>query len=576
MSQQKELKFFALRWFIVLISAFIFEFYHPYPYLIFTAAFAIYGILAAALLFIVSIPDLPFVFCLMDFFWIFSLCWTARAESIAADWLFIVPAFFMTLDSKTWKLMVSLLTISFFEIYLQIHPVVSSEPAPYFFIQLLITCIVLTAGYSLNQQHEAPFLEAADPESRKSNLSMVEHHRRIKQITGEKEETTTKLYDKIRQQSTLYEIMGHITNTLDVEKLFELTVVRSKEEFKAEASFLMLLQGEQIVVVHQNALLKPTEEAFISQIGEPPFGKVIQKGEPLVESLNMPNHPILDSLLLLKNIQMIRDLMVVPLKTPSGKVSGVLGVLNSFDRTGFTQEQMELLTVLAGQTAIALENAQMIEKQKTYFKETIEAFAAAINQKHHYTHVLHSKSVAKWASDIARKMSIPKEEIERIEIGAILHDVGKIAIPDLILTKEGKLTPEEVAIMQEHPNRGANMIKEISLFQEIAPFILHHHERWDGKGYPDKLSGEQIPLGSQIISVADTFDAMTANRPYHKGLNSAEALEIIKQESGKQFSPRVVEVFVKIMQERVDLKQFHLSLSDDKLSERRKEIESYY
>lgn len=576
MSRQKSFELFALRWCIFLIAGFVFYLHRPFPYLIPLASFLFYGMAAVILFLKTSIPDLPFVFCFFDFFWVFFLCWTAQVNSGAADWLFILPAFFAAYDSKLWKLVVSLAVISFFEILLQIHPFSKPEPTPYFLVQILVSFCLLMFAFLSSQSLETSLFANIDIKNKEGNLSLDEHHRRLKQITGEKEETTAKLYDKIRQQTTLYEIMGHITNTLDLEKIFDLTVKRCKEEFKAEAGFLMLPKEGQVIVVQQEGLLKPSEQAFISPLGELPFGKVIQTGEPLMESLGLPNHPVLDSLLLLKNIQKIRDLIVVPMKTSSGKVNGLLGVINSLDRAGFTREHIELLTVLAGQTAIAMENAQMVEKQKSLFKETIAAFAATINQKHRYTHVLHSKSVAKWASDIAREMGLPKEEIEKIEIGALLHDVGKIAIPDIVLTKEGKLTSEEMAVMQEHPNRGADMIKGISLFHEIVPFILHHHEKWDGTGYPDKLAGDQIPLGSQIISVADTFDAMTANRPYHKGLNPAEALEIIKQESGKQFSPRAVAAFVKIMAERVDLKQFQLDLSSDKLSETRKEMETYY
>ena len=176
---------------------------------------------------------------------------------------------------------------------------------------------------------------------------------------------------------------------------------------------------------------------------------------------------------------------------------------------------------------------------------TLEALGDALDLKDAETEG-HSRRVTAFTIAIARAMGVPKDQLDVIARGAFLHDIGKMAIPDKILTKPGKLEPDEVAIMREHCYLGYKMLQKIPFLQEAADIVYSHQERYDGTGYPRRLKGEEIPLGSRIFSIADTLDAIMSDRPYRK----AQSLEAARQEildwSGKQFDPEIVKVFLAI------------------------------
>src|SRR5467141_938599 len=174
---------------------------------------------------------------------------------------------------------------------------------------------------------------------------------------------------------------------------------------------------------------------------------------------------------------------------------------------------------------------------------TLEALGDALDLKDAETEG-HSKRVTAFTIAVARAMGVPKEQMDVIARGAFLHDIGKMAIPDKILTKPGKLTPEEVDIMKEHCYLGYKMLKKIPFLQEAAEIVYAHQERYDGTGYPRGLKDEQIPLGARIFSIGDTLDAITSDRPYRARKPLAAAKDEIKVWSGRQFDPEIVEVFL--------------------------------
>jgi putative nucleotidyltransferase with HDIG domain len=166
-----------------------------------------------------------------------------------------------------------------------------------------------------------------------------------------------------------------------------------------------------------------------------------------------------------------------------------------------------------------------------------------IEEKDPYTHG-HTERVAGYAVGIARAMGFTPEEIQTIQFGAILHDIGKVHTEDHILHKPGELTDEEWRTVKAHPIRGAEMVRGIWFLEKATDLVRHHHERVDGKGYPDGLRGDEISIGAKIVNVADSFDAMTTDRPYRTGLTPEEAIEQIQEKAGTQFAPEVVEVLV--------------------------------
>jgi diguanylate cyclase (GGDEF)-like protein len=180
---------------------------------------------------------------------------------------------------------------------------------------------------------------------------------------------------------------------------------------------------------------------------------------------------------------------------------------------------------------------------------TIQALAAAVDAKDTYTRG-HSQSVAQYATDLARIMGFSQSDIQLVHTAGTLHDVGKIGVPDDILKKPGRLTDEERTVMETHPVLGELIVRKVPSLAGILPGVRHHHERWDGRGYPDKLAGERIPYIARILAVADSFDAMTSDRPYRKGMAFDIALHEIERGSGSQFDPELAGAFLSMMRER--------------------------
>ncbi len=182
------------------------------------------------------------------------------------------------------------------------------------------------------------------------------------------------------------------------------------------------------------------------------------------------------------------------------------------------------------------------------FHQLIDTIISVLNARDPYTFE-HSWRVAHISEIIARKMNIEEEWVELIHIAAHLHDIGKVGIPDNILNKSGSLTDVEYNTMKSHPKIGYDIVKNIELLEETSRYILYHHERWDGKGYPEGLSGKDIPLGARIIALADSFDAMTSKRSYKSATPVDKALSEIKRCRGTQFCPEVVDAFLTIESE---------------------------
>jgi diguanylate cyclase (GGDEF)-like protein len=181
--------------------------------------------------------------------------------------------------------------------------------------------------------------------------------------------------------------------------------------------------------------------------------------------------------------------------------------------------------------------------------ESIFAFAKTIELKDHYTGN-HVEKTVYYANEIAKRLKLPAEEIRFIEQASMLHDLGKIGISEKILLKKGPLTRREFDKIKNHPKIGADIIRPIQFFHSLLPLILYHHERWDGKGYPFGLKGNDIPIGARIIAIADVYEALISDRSYRKALSKKQAMKIIKENSGKQFDPKIADVLMEVLEKR--------------------------
>ncbi|MDK2794270.1 MAG: hypothetical protein PWP75_899 [Caldanaerobacter sp.] len=246
----------------------------------------------------------------------------------------------------------------------------------------------------------------------------------------------------------------------------------------------------------------------------------------------------------------VYSVVVVPLVF-GGETKGILTVWASTN----TVKNMSLLRSVASAISSAMENSKLYEEIKKVYIKTIEALAYAIEAKDIHTKG-HSMRVSQYAALIGEYMGFSREKVEQLRIAGILHDIGKIGIRDSILLKKGKLTQQEYEAMKLHPEIARKILAPIDLPKEILEAIAKHHERYDGKGYPYGLKGEEIPIEAAILGVADAFDAMTSDRSYRKGMSIEEAVNEVLRNKGTQFHPEVVDVFISIyMNERHRLEE---------------------
>lgn len=241
--------------------------------------------------------------------------------------------------------------------------------------------------------------------------------------------------------------------------------------------------------------------------------------------------------------------IAVPIKTKD-KTFGVIYACCKANGKDFAARERDLLSGIANQAAVALDNATLYNDLENLFVGIAWSFASALDAKSPWT-AGHSKRVTAYAVAIGEELGHAQEFLTGIQTCGLLHDIGKIAVPEKLLDKPGRITRDEYRMIAEHAAQGAKILEHIDTFQPLLPGIRHHHERWDGRGFPDRLQEEEIPLMARILAVADSYDAMTSDRPYRKRRTRAAALTEIEQCSGSQFDPLVVEAFISVTSHRI-------------------------
>ncbi|MBN1381546.1 MAG: response regulator [Deltaproteobacteria bacterium] len=262
------------------------------------------------------------------------------------------------------------------------------------------------------------------------------------------------------------------------------------------------------------------------------FNEVVERKEALV--INSTEH-----------FEIAPSLICAPMMI-RGNIFGILCIRKKMHRELFTSKDLHYIVSLAKRASLNIENRILYESIYNNVLDTFRSLIASIQLRDHYTEE-HSFRVTQTAVKIAEAMSCSQQEIESLKIAGLLHDVGKIAIPDNVLLKPDRLTYEEYGIIKTHPDVGEQILKPLLLFERERSIILCHHERWDGKGYPSGLTGSEIPFLARILSVADSFDAMTNNRPYRSAMDVDRALGELKKNRNTQFDGQVVDAFLKIL-----------------------------
>lgn len=352
-----------------------------------------------------------------------------------------------------------------------------------------------------------------------------------------------RIEDKVERLALLSHLSQILNSTLDHKEIRRRAMEAATQLMKAEVGSLLLVDEEERQLYFEVALGDREKEikTIFLNFGEGIAGWVAQHGKPLI--VNAPGKDRrffkgVDERTEFKT----RDIICVPVKVKK-KIIGVLEAINKKGKRGFDKEDLSLLTSLADQVAIALDNSRLYQELEEMFFQTADSLADAIEQRDPYTGG-HIQRVTLYSQAIAKYLQLKPLERKWLKITSVLHDIGKIGIEDHILKKPTRLSPKEFDLIKHHSDIGAKIIGHIRQLKEIVPGVKYHHEQINGKGYPDGLRGKDIPILAKIVAVADTYDAMTTDRPYRKAMEKEAAIEELKRCSGTQLDKEVVEAFI--------------------------------
>jgi len=354
------------------------------------------------------------------------------------------------------------------------------------------------------------------------------------QYLDEQNRALVSIQDKLERLSDFRSdmILSH-----DIPEILQSGIAKFQELVKTEACSVFLVDENGFEFRHEISIpehfAQLMEKELDAQIMSGTFGWIINSGHPAcvpTEVFGKGDHRKL-------------SVMIAPLSNKE-RTLGAVSIVFEQDEDFIRQQTLKLLYILSSFFSLSLENAYLFEDLKKSYFDTIRAVANSVEARDAYTRG-HSNRVAEISKIIAAEMGWGRRDLEMIDWGGVLHDLGKVGISDSILNKPGKLTDEEFAIMKSHPSIGGQIIGGIAFLEPLMPYIAQHHERYDGRGYPAGFKGEEIAIQGRLLAIADTYDAMTSDRPYRKGLAAQIAYDEILKCTGTQFDPVLVRAFEK-------------------------------
>lgn len=352
------------------------------------------------------------------------------------------------------------------------------------------------------------------------------------------------LIKELERHKKLLSVTLLLNSSLEPSYIHKKTIEAITEIVNAEVGSLLLYNEEKEELYFDVALGEKGEiiKKIKLKIGEGIAGSVAKSRKSLIVN-DVSKDPRFFKKADEQSGFITKSILCSPL-IHKNKLLGVIQAINKKGNEIFSNEDLGLFESFANIVAIALENANLFNKIKETFFQTSFALAEAVEKRDPYTGG-HVKRVTEYCLAVAEELNLNKEEKENLELSAILHDIGKIGIDDSILRKPAPLDDKEIEIMKKHPQIGLEILSKVKHLSDIVVGTFSHHEKYDGTGYPQGLKGEDIPIIGRIIAVCDTFDAMTSNRPYRKGLDDKIAIEEIRKNKGKQFDPIIVDAFIK-------------------------------
>ena len=416
-------------------------------------------------------------------------------------------------------------------------------------VPMIVRSQVLGAVFVSRDRKLPPFSadEIAIIRDMVSHAALVVSHMRL---FDETLDMAMELAGRIDVIMTLDEINKAISSSLSREKIMETAMQQIERITRCELVAVLQVEGEEleITAIHGNDTLVPPSMMPGSRItGRSTAGEAFLRhaSQRIGDLTRHPRIGAMDSSLMQAGI---RSLIAIPLLAKD-RIDGVL-LLGDTEAGQFTPEATFTIEKIASQMAVALANARLYEDLHILFISTVTSLANAIDAKSPWTKG-HSVRVMQMSTRLAREMGLSGDVVERIRLGGLLHDIGKIGIIESLLDKPAMLDEDEFPPMRLHPEKGVAILAPIEQLRDVIPGILHHHERYDGSGYPAGLRGEAIPLEARIIGVADAFDAMVAERPYKPGHSVTEALVELRRCAGTQFDPVVVEHFARAIEHTI-------------------------
>jgi putative nucleotidyltransferase with HDIG domain len=352
------------------------------------------------------------------------------------------------------------------------------------------------------------------------------------------------------QFEALVRIGSTINSSLGLKRVLSEVMDRLISLMRAERGFLMLREFDGNLKVHVARGLDNVdldEDQFA--VSKTVVNRVVETGK-LVLTTNAQEDPRFEAQFSVAAYHLL-SILCVPLKIKENLI-GVIYVDNRAHSGVFQQENFDLINAFANQAAIAIYNARLFdelqasnEELEIAYQATLEGWVRALDLRDKETEG-HTRRVTALTQTLARGMGLKENDIVHITRGALLHDIGKMAIPDGILLKPGKLTDDERAIIEKHPRYAYEMLSPIKFLHPALDIPYCHHEKWDGSGYPRGLKGEEIPFAARIFAIVDVWDALVSDRPYRKGIHPAEVKKSIRELSGSHFDPRIVDAFLSL------------------------------
>jgi putative nucleotidyltransferase with HDIG domain len=376
------------------------------------------------------------------------------------------------------------------------------------------------------------------------NLRLSERLRNQQKI----EQLNRELESKVREQQIINKISEAVDRLQSSEAIYQGMADLACQHLEAQMAVVMLMDRENkdLMVIAGHGLDNSLLGQPAARVGQWVVGRVAAEGLMEVGE-NREERPVAPSL------RDIKQFLCLPIKL-RGRVFGVLLVADKKDGQPFQSSDIFLANFLLDKVALAVENTALYESMVSNLHSTLSALVGAMEAKDSYTRQ-HSWRVTNLSVATAKLMGLGSEALESLRFAAYLHDIGKIGIKDNILSKNGRLTAAEYEEIKRHPVIGEAIIRDLNLSPDETGVIRYHHERWDGKGYPDGLGGEEIPLLARVVAVADAYDAMTSDRHYRQARDRQNAIDELLRCSGSQFDPQVVSSFVEMLTKPVQLKE---------------------